>query len=527
MKKILLLLVTITACVMTLAAEEYDLWINEVQVTSENANTLNTISGVTGTVKYNPSTKVLTLNKATLNYSLSNGTCIRSKINGLTIVLIGSNSLTAQTGIKARAIDVVNTTIEGPGSLSAEGKLAGIQIIGGSNLTINNVPNLSVSGSKYGIYATSPSNSQLVIKSIITTVHARGSSGAIRNYDNFDLRDGLQIIEPIGGYFNNANLYDASGNFATQATISLPSGRLLGDLDGNNMIDVEDVNAAINIILKLATVSDYPGNGDMDDNGMIDVEDVNKLINIILKIDIPDQNNPEIFEVNGVKFKMVNVKGGTFIMGATAEQENDAYNNEHPTHIVTLSSYKIAETEVTQELWLTVMGENPSYNSSNNGFIDNLQRPVECVSWEDCQSFIIKLNQMTGKQFRLPTEAEWEFAARGGRNNTGYKYAGSDDGAEVAWYSSNSGLETHQVGTKTPNELGLYDMSGNVSEWCQDWFDSYYYTVQTDPVGPPSGYGRVLRGGGYALSLRGCRVTYRENFLPTNKGLFYGLRLAM
>ena len=194
------------------------------------------------------------------------------------------------------------------------------------------------------------------------------------------------------------------------------------------------------------------------------------------------------YTVNGVSFKMVKVDGGTFTMGGTSEQGKDSYADEKPTHSVTLSSYYIGQMEVTQALWRAVMGKNPSYNVG-----DNL--PVTNVSWNDCQEFIKKLNSLTGAKFRLPTEAEWEYAARGGKKSKKYKYSGSNNIDDVAWYTYNSGGKTHAVGTKRPNELGIYDMSGNVYEWCSDWYDSYSSMSQTNPKGANSGSYRVLRGG--------------------------------
>jgi formylglycine-generating enzyme required for sulfatase activity len=172
------------------------------------------------------------------------------------------------------------------------------------------------------------------------------------------------------------------------------------------------------------------------------------------------------FTVNGVSFTMVKVDGGTFKMGATSEQGSDAEEDEKPAHSVTLSSYWIGQTEVTKALWNAVMGTNPSLSKGD-------ELPVENVSWKDCQKFIKKLNQLTGETFRLPTEAEWEYAARGGNKSKGYKYSGSNDLGTVAWSSNNSLPKTHPVATKQPNELGIYDMSGNVYEWCNDYYDSY------------------------------------------------------
>ena len=224
--------------------------------------------------------------------------------------------------------------------------------------------------------------------------------------------------------------------------------------------------------------------------------------------------------VNGVSFKMVGVEGGTFTMGATSEQGSDATSDETPTHKVTLSSYYIGETEVTQELWKAVMGSNPSKFSGN-------QNPVEQISWNDCQTFITKLNELTGNKFRLPTEAEWEFAARGGNKSKGYKYAGSNTIGNVAWYTDNSSSKTHPVKQKAANELGLYDMSGNVYEWCQDWYDSYNSSAQIYPTGSSSGSSRVRRGGCWNGSAKLCRVSCRSNFTPSITNNIMGLRLAL
>ena len=277
--------------------------------------------------------------------------------------------------------------------------------------------------------------------------------------------------------------------------------------------------------------------GDVNGDGKVDVEDVNEVINVIL--DLPHGGTPttETYTVNGVSFKMVKVEGGTFTMGATVEQGSDAYDSEKPAHQVTLSSYSIGATEVTQELWQAVMGSNPSnfQASTNSNYGTNLQRPVEQVSWDDCQAFIKKLNQLTGKNFRLPTEAEWEYAARGGNKSKGYKYAGSNTLADVAWYWDNlpsqdegtEGYGTQTVGTKAPNELGLYDMSGNVWEWCQDWYGSYTSESQTNPTGPATGSHPVDRGGGWGDDAGICRVSDRgwDDADGGYDGL--GLRLAL
>ena len=224
------------------------------------------------------------------------------------------------------------------------------------------------------------------------------------------------------------------------------------------------------------------------------------------------------FTVDGVSFTMGYVPGGTFTMGATGEQGSDAWNDEKPTHSVMLSSYYIGQTEVTQALWTAVMGSNPSEFRGD-------RRPVERVSWNDCQTFISRLNAKTGKNFRMPTEAEWEYAARGGHSG-GSKYAGSDNINNVAWYYDNSGRETHNVATKSPNGLGIYDMSGNVWEWCQDWYGNYSSSSQTNPKGPSNGDNRVNRGGSWFVNAWFCRVSYRSNFTPSYSSSNLGLRLA-
>lgn len=242
--------------------------------------------------------------------------------------------------------------------------------------------------------------------------------------------------------------------------------------------------------------------------------------NICFKVEV----NSGRFMVNGVSFEMVRVEGGTFRMGATTEQGDYADSDETPVHSVTLSCYYIGKTEVTQALWQAVMGSNPS------GFEGAADLPVERVSWDDCQEFIQKLNRLTGRNFRLPTEAEWEFACRGGNNSRGYKYSGSNDIDNVAWYWDNSGGKTHPVGTKAPNELGIYDMSGNVWEWCSDWYADYTSYSQTDPTGPQSGSCRVSRGGSWYSRARDCRSSIRNissRDLPAYRDGLLGLRLAL
>ncbi|MBO6026293.1 MAG: SUMF1/EgtB/PvdO family nonheme iron enzyme [Bacteroidales bacterium] len=261
-----------------------------------------------------------------------------------------------------------------------------------------------------------------------------------------------------------------------------------------------------------ATASNY-----RDYAGSIQVSESSRTYSISME---PVRKDEETFTVNGVSFTMKLVEGGTFQMGATSEQGSDANDREKPVHNVTLSNYYIGETEVTQALWQAVMGSNPS-----NWKGDNL--PVETVSWNDVQDFIHKLNQMTGKNFRLPTEAEWEYAARGGKYSKSYKYSGNKKISKVAWCTDNSEHKTHVVKTKDPNELGLYDMSGNVWEWCQDWYGNYSSSSQTNPTGPSTGSFRVLRGGSWYSNARSCRVASRGDYAPGNRSSNIGFRLVL
>jgi formylglycine-generating enzyme required for sulfatase activity len=288
------------------------------------------------------------------------------------------------------------------------------------------------------------------------------------------------------------------------------------DVNGDGHITAGDVTAIYDYLLNGTMVygeSAY----DVNRDGHITAGDITALYDALLN-GVPSSTTE--YTVNGVTFVMVSVDGGTFTMGVNAGDPN-ANDDEIPNHQVTLSDFAIGQTEVTQELWLAVMG----FNYSGHG--GNLQYPAEYMTWELCQVFISKLNEMTGKSFRLPTEAEWEFAARGGNMSQGYLYSGSNNLDDVAWYEGNSGGVTHAVGTKAPNELGLYDMSGNVWEWCSDWYAVYSAEAQTNPAGPESGAEKVMRGGSWCGSPKKCRVSKRFK-APTLFGDDdIGLRLAL
>lgn len=279
------------------------------------------------------------------------------------------------------------------------------------------------------------------------------------------------------------------------------------------------------LAVPLQTAADDFLRGDVNQDGKVSITDVTCLIDYLLSQQWPEEPpKPEdvTFVLNGIEINMIYVEGGTFTMGASGT-DTEAADDEFPAHIVALNGFYICSTEVTQQLWRAVMGANPSNH------LGDVLCPVEKVSWSDCSTFITKLNQMTGQSFRLPTEAEWEFAARGGNKSNGYKYAGSNNVNEVAWFwntTPGASNMTRPVASKLPNELGLYDMSGNVYEWCSDYYGSYFDTDgPTNPQGPSSGTTRVYRGGSYQSASRFCRVSSRNGGLASSNWI--GLRLAM
>jgi formylglycine-generating enzyme required for sulfatase activity/predicted Ser/Thr protein kinase len=216
--------------------------------------------------------------------------------------------------------------------------------------------------------------------------------------------------------------------------------------------------------------------------------------------------------------EMVSVQGGTFMMGSPTSEQG--HQSDETLHQVTVSSFRMSKYEVTQGQWGAVMGTNPSSFKEGDNY------PVESVSWNEVQTFLRKLNAATGKQYRLPTEAEWEYAARGGSNGSRSMYSGSSGLGSVAWYADNSGSTPHPVGQKQPNELGLYDMTGNVFEWCSDWFGNYPAGAQTNPKGASSSSGRVYRGGSWYVAPTFCRVAYRNSGAPGDRGADLGFRVV-
>ena len=227
-----------------------------------------------------------------------------------------------------------------------------------------------------------------------------------------------------------------------------------------------------------------------------------------------------VYVIQPIKPEMVWVEGGTFTMGCTDEQGEDCRDTEKPSHKVTLSGFYIGKYEVSQKEWKSVMGKNPSLRKG-----DDL--PVESVSLNDIQQFIQTLNATSGKNYRLPTEAEWEYAARGGNKSEGYKYSGSNDANAVAWFYENSGGNLHSVGTKKSNELGIYDMSGNIFEWCSDWYGNYTADPQTNPPGPTTGLYRLIRGGSIQYNSAFCRVSARLDAYSNYSGEVVGFRLVL
>ena len=478
-----------------------------------------------GTVTWDESSKTLTLNNAVIDHSSESPYDYVYPIRvteDATIIIRGECKLTT-TGFVALAFEGTNSktvTIQGDGNLYVDSRLRGIFLVC-TRLTIKDITLQAAKGIM--------NNGDGVLCALMFDNVKADINGVVERIGEPISFQNCTITYPVDAYVVEAEGYgyyiaQGDGSPATHIVISRNGSGITGDVNGDGEVNIADVTAVIDVILG-------GGNNpraDVNNDGEINIADVNLLIDIILCGPEPDTPDMESFTVNGVTFKMVNVKSGTFTMGATPEVIDKANANEYPAHEVTLTNnYYMGETEVTQALWQAVMGANPSQYSTDPN------RPVENVSWNDCHEFITMLNQMTGKNFRLPTEAEWEYAARGGNKSQHYRYAGSNDVNEVCWYyytDATAEYGTKVVATLKPNELGLYDMSGNVLEWCEDYYSSSYYSISpsNNPTGPTSGMYRVIRGGCWDFTYpEDCRVSYRNGINEGGVKSDVGLRLAM
>lgn len=510
MKKYLLLLFTSLMCAMCASAQ-----VRICGVSPDENGHFNTPCIKSGTVTWDKTNHTLTLNNAVVEYSTKDGVQTIRVTEDATIVIKGE-CIVRNVGSVAFAFDsnnVKSITIRGSGKLITSSSWLDFFLVC-TRLTIQDITLNTVKGIGNNSEGTS-------VALAFDNVEANIYGGVSRIGEGITFKD-CAITYPEDAYLEETSygysIYYGNHKIPEKIVISRKSN-IPGDVNGDAEVNIADVNAVIDVILG----GGVNPNADVNNDNEINIADVNTVIDIILGGGDPSPVDIETFTVFGVEFKMVRVDGGTFMMGGTPEQGDDVYSSEKPTHQVTLSSYMIGQTEVTQELWLAVMGYNWSH------FTGDLNRPADQLSWNYCQEFITKLNQLTGKTFRLPTEAEWEYAARGGKQSKGYKFAGSDNIDEVAWYDDgNSSLETKPVATKKPNELGLYDMTGNVMEWCSDWYGPYSSEAQIDPVGPETGSQRITRGGCYNFSLpRMCRVSARNYYAPTFAAPANGFRLAM
>jgi formylglycine-generating enzyme required for sulfatase activity len=336
---------------------------------------------------------------------------------------------------------------------------------------------------KRGIYDASERTSSFL--SLINKEHAYGRSGAV------DENTIAKIGEQLGVQFVCAvkiGIMDGSP-FISARLIEVKTVVIKGTARPKIFTGIGDIEAACDAVI----ASMFGERGSSGNSGYAGSSS-------------SSSSGSNYTETGGnVNIEMIFAKGGAFTMGCTSEQGGDCENDESPTHQVTVDDFYIGKYEVTQAQWQAVMGTsitrqrdktNTSYPMRGEGS----DYPMYYVSWEEAMDFCRELSRMTGKQYRLLTEAEWEYAARGGKNSTGAKYSGGSSPDRVAWYTDNSSSTTHPVGTKLPNELGIYDMSGNVWEWCSDWYGSYSSSTQTNPTGPTTGSYRVYRGGSWSYN---------------------------
>ncbi len=406
-----------------------------------------------------------------------------------------------------------------------------VTIAEGQTATLNGSLSATTTSSTSTVAIVSSNTKELTVKSFALNPYDLTASAHRRNDANGQACALVKVrLERPGATFDGNVMGDTPYSMGEYYVYMMKGSRMLQvKLDGYlpvkvNFADygiagVEPLSTYI-LTLVLPNVTDFSAISTSSSTSSSSLSSSSSSTSNITQSDPTTSDDKKTFTVNGVSFTMIRVEGGTFTMGATSEQGNDAYDSEKPAHQVKLSSYSIGETEVTQELWEAVMSGNPSN-------IKGAKRPVDQVSWDDCLEFIKKLNKLTKKSFRLPTEAEWEYASRGGSKCNGYKYSGSNTLGDVAWYTDNSGYTTHNVATRQSNELGLYDMSGNVWEWCSDWYGSYSSGNQTNPQGANSGRTRVGRGGGWGSIARYCRSSYRDSYDPGSRDIGLGLRLVL
>ena len=475
-----------------------------------------------GTVIWDSASHTLTLDNAVIDYSSSNlQDGIRPiRVTGDATIVVKGNCRLSTNGYVAIAADSYNSknlTIKGNGTLTTSSTWIDIFLVV-THLTIKDITLSTVKG----IGNNAEGNG---VGLAFDNVQATIMDDVARIGDGITFKD-CAITYPEDAYVDISDygygIYYGNHKIPDKIIISRLGG-IKGDVNGDSEVNIADVNAVIDVIL--GGISNP--RADVNEDNEINIADINAVIDIILG-GAQAPSSIETITVNGVSFKMIQVEGGTFTMGAS-DDDTEAFNSERPAHQVTLSSFYIGETEVTQALWVAVMGNN---GSNPSHFTGDLNRPVDQESWYQCQDFITKLNQMTGKQFRLPTEAEWEYAARGGKKSKGYKYAGSNDINEVAWWGYGMGgtcatYGTCPVASFKPNELGLYDMTGNVFEWCEDWYGTYSSAPQTNPTGPETGTNRIVRGGSWDFDAKFCRLSYRRDYAPNGGYVCNGLRLAM